>query len=63
MSNEFLKGCPFCNTEPVIRYSHGKALIECDNAKCTTRPSTWLYVKTDSVKRLVLAWNYRKGDD
>lgn len=57
-----LKKCPFCGSGPVIRYTHGKALIECDNKKCGTRPSTWFYIETDSIKKLVTAWNRREDD-
>ncbi|QPT00862.1 hypothetical protein I6G41_03315 [Staphylococcus equorum] len=42
-----------------MRYSFDKALIECTNTKCKLQPSTWLYVKTDSVNKLVNIWNSR----
>ena len=58
-----LKECPFCGSMPIIRYVQERPLIECGNSKCHTQPSTWFYVKTDSFKKLVYAWNKRKGDE
>ena len=63
MSDEFLKSCPFCGEDPSIEYAFGKAVIACRNKKCDVKPSTWLSVKTDSVKRLINAWNTRKDVD
>lgn len=57
-----LKPCPFCGERAEMNYAIEKALIECTNAKCTVRPSTWLTVKTDKVSELVKAWNKREDD-
>lgn len=56
----YLKPCPFCNGEVRLRYSFKKALIECSNRKCKLQPSTFLYMDTDRVSKLVKAWNTRK---
>ena len=55
-----LKNCPFCGGNAVMRYSLGKAFIECGNPKCRICPSTWLRAETNSVKELVKIWNSRK---
>ncbi|WMW72294.1 Lar family restriction alleviation protein [Staphylococcus epidermidis] len=56
----YLKPCPFCNGEARLRYSFKKALIECSNRKCKLQPSTFLYMDTDRVSKLVKAWNTKK---
>ena len=60
---KFLKPCPFCGGRADLRYSINKALVECTNKKCKLRPSTWLYVDTDSVDKLVNIWNERKYEE
>ena len=60
---KFLKPCPFCGGRADLRYYINKALVECTNKKCKLRPSTWLYVDTDSVDKLVNIWNERKYEE
>ncbi len=54
-----IKPCPFCGGRARMSYSLGKAYIECSNTECNVKPSTWLYVTTNKVDKLVKIWNRR----
>lgn len=56
-----IEPCPFCGKDAGMRYVINRAVIECNNRKCPVQPSTWLFVDTDSVSKLVESWNTRKG--
>ena len=61
MSIKELKPCPFCGGKAIMRYAFDKAYISCSNTECKTQPSTWLYVRTNKVNKLVEIWNKRSA--
>lgn len=53
--------CPFCGSDPRLKYSFETLVIECCCEKCTIKPSTWLVVKSTDFNKILKAWNSRRS--